>query len=252
MITAQSYLNGRYEPFKNEIKLFPFLDESDAIAWSSYEKDLSSDRFRWLCKFYRMIDRELLFKYWTDPDPVKIEMDLCPSEEWEEFKNKSIMLGIVALREEPKYFEYYKALKAILLPRVRVNESVLIYGITAGGEVEVACETRGSVVFLSDPEDPKCLQAESRVLTDGLAFDTTTRVACNRTFQYILLSPYSVYERDTIIDAYTLLGDYGYLLFPANKAIMYETAEELGLIALERDQNEVGVFFKHPGLATKE
>jgi hypothetical protein len=248
MIDAQLYLGSRYEPYKNEIKLFPFLDESDPTAWAMYEKDLQSDRFRWLCKFYRMIDRELLYTYWIHPDPVKIEMDSYPSEGWEEFKDKSIMLGIVALREEPKYFPYYKALKAILCSRVRINESIFVYGITAGGEIEAACETRGTVVLQSDPDDPKCLQAESRAMTDGLVFDTLSRAKCDKKFQYVLLSPYSVYERDTIIDAYTLLGDYGYILFPSNKAVMYETAEELGLIALERNQNEIGVFFKHPGM----
>lgn len=251
-----SYLRGRKKMYKSELKLFPMLDdlESDPLEPDSvaeFNEDLLRDRFRWLLTFYQLIDGQVLLSYWRTQDPTTIERAAFPDESWEEFSQHSMMLGLVMLRDEIKYLEYMKQLKDSLFSRVRIGEPVLMIGPTSGAEVEAIHASRATPYFISNPEEPHALQAESRLLSDRVPFESLTfeeALKSTTPFRYIVLSRYLTDARAIVKTAYNLTGMYGYIACPADCVPCVEEMELLNMYQVDRFNKEVAIFYKFPGL----
>jgi hypothetical protein len=248
------YLRCRTELSKAELKLFPAIDELQAmppLEAAELRDTMMRDRFRWLTHFYRLVPMHELLGYWLTTNALTHERAKFPAESWEEFCRHSMMLGLTMLRDEYKWYPYYSELYQSLKMRQCKKDSILVWGPTAGGEIEVAHTAGFRVCKVSDPSYPCDIQAESRLITDLIPFDTITLTELFQgwaTYNYVLLTQYLPDAKELVRTAYNHLDLSGYLATPASFMEVVEECEGLGMYRVDVYKKQIALYYKFPGL----
>jgi hypothetical protein len=248
------YLGGKLTPSKSELKLFPFLLTEypfDGGRLDDLKPMMLQDRFRWLCQFYKLVDPNDLLKHWLDPNPIAVERATHKEESFEEFSKNSWSFGLQMLRDEIQYFKWFCQLQMCLKERVYPSDKVVVLGPTAGGEIEAVSAAGVTPYYLSRPEWLTCVQAESRLLSDRIVFESIEWKDLGSMvggFKYAILTPYVGDDTDYIRLLYDSIGLYGYLGCPSSCIKLTEEMESLGMYRLDPWRSEISFYYKYPGL----
>jgi hypothetical protein len=248
-MTYKSYLRERLNPYKSELRIFPLADETTTDELEDFEDTLLQDRFRWLRLFYSLVDSQDLLGYWLDSEAYAKERQTFIDEPFDEFMRRSCTFGMKMLRDEIRMFPYFSALRKSLRSRLNKEDPVLVMGPTAGGEVEAVHAACGAAYLHGDLNSVSCYQAESRLFSDRIPFESIGNVFERpEDTRYVVLSPYLNEDVEYVRLAYDLVGLYGYLACPSECIKLTEEMESLGLYQLDTWNEDLSLFYKYPGL----
>lgn len=145
---------------------------------------------------------------------------------------------------------YLHHVREVLQVRVWHNDNVLVFGPTAGGEVEVA-EDVGGFPFLCNGEGKHSDMCCARLIHDRVIFEPVSLEELKsrpQEIHFVILTPYLINPKAAVRLTYNMLGLYGWVLCPVDCTSMVEELDQLGLVRRNSGRPYVALFFKHIGL----
>lgn len=237
----REYISDYKTPFKADLKLFP------EILHSIDEDQMLIDRFRWLLSILKETP-EYVYNVWLDSSSIFLRErehfgDLSLDDFYSLSRTFPILLSQYEVRKIKYYRDLYKILK-VLLPQEQFP--VLMVGPTFGGEIESISYANGDPYFDNGNETDWGSVAEERLLHDDILYHSvfSEKSMEEKQFHFIVLSPWVGNPAKCLHQAYDILEDEGFILFPCHTISMIRESINLGMEEKRTTLSEVSVYCK--------
>lgn len=242
------YLQESWEVEHGDLRMFPAAEEQD-FSESEVVRLHQANRLRWFAKFCR-VHPSAVYGAWLDEDIFLEEGRLHDKLSPGEFQAASKAFGLYMLRREVRLVNYYRQIRRFLAARIWHHNNVLVFGPTAGAEVEVAEDVGGFPLVCTGEGTHSALCCE-RLLHDKVIYEPLTLDELLRTppdVHFIILTHYLLNPVAMVNLAYNLLGLYGWIICPAEYEAVVAELEDMELVRRDGLRSSAAVFFKHVGL----
>jgi hypothetical protein len=248
------YLDGVEPSYPEDIALFPYIDEEPDDERTRLK--MLKARFRWLKDFRHSMSRKVLFAEWQNRDILIDTRTAQRHVDLHDFYNREESLGLHLLRSEVDNLSYYKQLRDALKLRIRRDMPVLIFGPTAGAEVEAITDAGCSPkIVVYDPKAPWVNQLHERMFHDSQEYEVYTYDEFARSqpeSRFVVLSNFIPDIPTALRLASAHVGSHGFVLFSSANRAFIRGAKTLGLIRVDGNREDLAVNFKHRAFTEQE